>query len=104
MVFISSPHRELKEDIADINFEGEEKGEEEEKSEGSSKIDVGAMIEAELLAARERTKKEREEREEEERSTHVRPWDRGKGEGREEGKGGGEEREGERGGMNRERE
>ena len=97
-----SPHRELNEDIADINFEGEEKGEKEEKSEGSSKIDVGAMIEAELLAARERAKKEREEREEEERSAHVRPWDRGKGEGRKEGK---EERgRGERRGRNGESE
>ena len=87
--FVSSTCRELKEDIADINFEGEEKREGERKSAGSDKMDVSAMIEAELLTARERTKKEREEREEEERRVHVRPWDKGKGEGRE------EEREGE---------
>ena len=45
-------------------------------------MNVGAMIEAELKAARERAKQEREEREEEERKAHLRPWDRGKGEGR----------------------
>ena len=42
--------------------------------------DLAAMIDAELARAREESKREQEKEEKVKRVTHVRPWDRGKGE------------------------
>jgi len=71
------------EDLASFDFEkvGDKTKEKAVKDESGGSLELDALLTTEFQRSKERAEREEIEKKEKLRATHVRPWDRGKGEG-----------------------